>query len=390
MSTYVLSDSSFSIPSRYVLKEPIGQGAYGLVIAGVDLLTSQRVAIKKITGVFDHLSFGKRTLRELRILRFLKHENILSISDLFVEKTTKFTDSKTTDAIYAVTPMMSTDLASVIRSHQILTNEHITFFTYQIFRGLKYLHSAGVVHRDLKLRNLLVSENCDLKICDFGLSRATFSNQNETLTDYTCTRWFRAPEVLLSLNYGVSSDIWSAACVFAELITRKPLLPGQNTHHQLQLVVKLTGSLREEEMNKFDEKAAAVLEQIGTYKRKDFKLLFSGATKDAVDLLEKLLLFCSWKRLSASQALKHPYFSQFHQPKDEPIREEGRLPEQEFAFDKGKFDITRLKDEINKELDQYKQFATFAGQRNLLVVPVTAPNIVYDTPLPPMITTNSN
>ena len=103
--------------------------------------------------------------------------------------------------IYVVSELMETDLAQIIKSNQPLTDDHVQFFLYQILRGLKYVHSAGIYHRDLKPRNLLVNSNCDLKICDFGLSRANIPyllTKTAQMTDYISTRWYRAPEVILS------------------------------------------------------------------------------------------------------------------------------------------------------------------------------------------------
>jgi serine/threonine protein kinase len=132
--------------------------------------------------------------------------------------------------IYVVSELMETDLTQVIKSNQPLSDEHIQFFLYQTLRGLKYMHSAGILHRDLKPRNLLVNSNCDLKICDFGLARAViplFQTQSAVMTDYIATRWYRAPEVILSWKkYSTAIDVWSVGCILAELITRKPLLPA--------------------------------------------------------------------------------------------------------------------------------------------------------------------
>lgn len=140
-----------------------------------DLKKGNEVAIKKMERTFEHALFAKRTLRELKILRLLHHENIIELKTIIKpESREKF------DEIYAVFELMETDLGSIIKSKQELSIDHIQFFLYQVLRGMKYCHSAGILHRDLKPRNLLVNANCDLKICDFGLSRADLPSLYET------------------------------------------------------------------------------------------------------------------------------------------------------------------------------------------------------------------
>jgi mitogen-activated protein kinase 7 len=150
--------------SKYDPVETIGTGAYGVVCSAVHRVTKQRVAIKKIPDIFSQDTIAKRTLREVRILKHFKHDNIISIREILkpTEPLDKFRD------IYIVLDLMESDMHKVIHSKQDLTDEHIRYFLYQILRGLKYIHSANVVHRDLKPSNLLVNENCDLKIGDFG------------------------------------------------------------------------------------------------------------------------------------------------------------------------------------------------------------------------------
>lgn len=142
-----------------------------------------------MTNAFEHKIFARRILRELKLLRFLKHENIVEIKTIILPKSrVDFQD------IYAVFELMDTDLTSLLRGDEELTESHYKFFLYQILKGLKYIHSANIVHRDLKPRNLLIDANCDLKICDFGLARPIIEKAKETgMTDYVATRWYRAP-----------------------------------------------------------------------------------------------------------------------------------------------------------------------------------------------------
>ena len=116
------------------------------------------------------------------------------------------------------------------------------YFLYQILRGLKFIHSANVIHRDLKPSNLLLNANCDLKICDFGLARPTA--ENEFMTEYVVTRWYRAPELLLnSSDYTAAIDVWSVGCIFMELMNRKPLFPGKDHVHQMRLLTEVNRDL---------------------------------------------------------------------------------------------------------------------------------------------------
>merc|ERR1719235_2473905 len=135
---------------------------------------------------------------------------------------------------------MECDLSSTLRSSQPLSDEHNQFFLYQILRGLKFVHSARVIHRDLKPRNLLVNSNCELKICDFGMAKLEIEAEGWVcpLTHYVCTRWYRAPEILCSWDsYSTAMDMWSVGVIFAEMVLRQALFPGRSTQHQLILLV---------------------------------------------------------------------------------------------------------------------------------------------------------
>ena len=170
------------------------------VCAALDEQTNTAVAIKKISGIFEYTTITKRTLREIRLMRLLVHENLLGIKTI-----SHPANSTSFDDLYIVSELMETDLSSVIKSPQELSEAHVQFFLYQILRGVLFLHSANVIHRDLKPRNLLVNSNCDLKICDFGFSRLDSPRmqwKREAMTDYIATRWYR----LVHSEYVISFD----------------------------------------------------------------------------------------------------------------------------------------------------------------------------------------
>jgi len=232
---------NFAIGRHYQLLDVIGEGAYGIVCSAVHVPSQRKVAIKRITP-FDHSMFCLRTLREIKLLRHFNHENIISILDIL--QPTNVEDFK---EVYLVQELMETDLHRVIRT-QTLSDDHCQYFIYQTLRALKALHSADVLHRDLKPSNLLLNANCDLKLCDFGLARSArpppdIDDSSNFLTEYVATRWYRAPEVMLTFKeYTRAIDIWSVGCVLAEMLSGKPLFPGRDYHHQLSIILDILGT----------------------------------------------------------------------------------------------------------------------------------------------------
>ena len=153
---------------RYEPIKAIGKGAYGVVCSALDKATNKKVAIKKITGAFENETDSRRTLREIKLLKHLQHENVIALVDVLLPPSlAEFND------VYLVYELMDTDLQQIIRSPQLLSDDHCQYFIYQLLRGTKYIHSANVLHRDLKPQNLLLNASCDLKICDFGLARTS-------------------------------------------------------------------------------------------------------------------------------------------------------------------------------------------------------------------------
>jgi len=351
LAQYVVHGSKFEVPKRYTVLEPVGQGAYGVVCSAQDEEKKETVAVKKIENAFEHLTFAKRTLRELKILRHLRHENLIDIRSVFLPG-----PRENFEDIYVVSELMETDLASILKSPQPLSDDHCQFFIYQILRGVKYVHSADVVHRDLKPRNLLVNSNCDLKICDYGLARVNFPEGDFAtcpMTEYVCTRWYRAPEVLCSwTDYGKAIDIWSVGCIFAEMLRRKPLFPGKNTQHQLQLIISCLGTPEKDVIRRIpNDKCRKFIGSLPTSGGTPLTEAVAGASPEALDVLNRTLRFNPDTRPTVEQVLQHAYLAQLHCPEDEPVR--APLDTAEFEFERRKIDMEALRQEIFLEALSY-------------------------------------
>ena len=314
--TFSAGGTTYCLPTRYELIKTIGQGAYGVVISCSDALTGEAVAVKKIQKAFDNMIDAKRVCREIRLLRHLEHENLMSITDIVQPASfDSFRD------VYIVSPLMETDLHRIIYSRQDLTDDHVQYFVYQILRGLKYMHSANVIHRDLKPSNILLNSNCDLKICDFGLARGL--EETGMLTEYVVTRWYRAPEIMLSYQeYSKAVDVWSVGCIFAELVGRRPLFAGDDYIHQLRIITDVLGSPTDEDMHFVNSvKALRFMKNMEKKQPKPFTTLYPRANPESLKLLTEMLLFDPAKRITATNALAHPYMDALHCEADEPICE---------------------------------------------------------------------
>lgn len=396
----------------------LGKGSYGKVAEARDKRrVNQKVAVKQMEQIFQDWTDAKRAYREMHILRHLKHDNIVGLIDV-VSTTLRTCEEgqgllqaeeeqqrlKATEAanegrgnrggpswrrpstrspldqmrlgnLYLVFEFMDTDLSRIIKSNQHMSVEQIQFITYQIFAGLKYMHSANVIHRDLKPANILVScTDCVVKIADFGLSRvvrsdiahgdevaaldSTSSAMDEhvevspmrptlrhSLTKHVVTRWYRAPEVILALPYTGAVDVWSLGCIFAELLQmdkrsvedqrlRKPLFPGEKCgelsdetpaivrrsrgREQLEVILQVIGTPHASDLSHLD---------IGTIEHihrncprtepRNFASLYPGAGEHAISLLTDMLLFCPEKRISCTDAIAHPFLSSCRRPEVE-------------------------------------------------------------------------
>ncbi|XP_031113098.1 mitogen-activated protein kinase 3-like [Ipomoea triloba] len=334
---YNIFGNLFEITSKYRSPiMPIGRGAYGIVCSVLNAETEEMVAIKKITSAFDNYMDAKRTLREIKLLRHLDHENVTVLRDVIPPPVRReFSD------VYIATELMDTDLNQIIRSNQNFSEEHCQYFLYQILRGLKYIHSANVIHRDLKPSNLLLNANCDLKICDFGLARPNI--ENEFMTEYVVTRWYRAPELLLnSSDYTGAIDVWSVGCIYMELMNRKPLFPGKDHVHQMRLLTELLGTPTESDLGCVrNDDAKRYIRQLPQHPRQELAKVFPHVHPLAIDLVDKMLTFDPSKRITVEEALAHPYLAKLHDEADEPVCP---VP---FSFD---FELQALGEEQIKDM----------------------------------------
>ncbi|CAI8590754.1 unnamed protein product [Vicia faba] len=337
--------------SRYKIEEVIGKGSYGVVCSAFDTHTGEKVAIKKINDIFEHVSDATRILREIKLLRLLRHPDIVEIKHILLPPSRReFKD------IYVVFELMESDLHQVIKANDDLTPEHYQFFLYQLLRGLKYIHTANVFHRDLKPKNILANADCKLKICDFGLARVAFNDTPTAIfwTDYVATRWYRAPELCGSFfsKYTPAIDIWSIGCIFAELLTGKPLFPGKNVVHQLDIMTDFLGTPSPEAIARVrNEKARRYLSSMRKKKPVPFAHKFPNTDPLALRLLERMLAFEAKDRPTAEEALADPYFKGLAKVEREPSAQP--VTKMEFEFERRRITKEDVRELIYREILEY-------------------------------------
>ena len=304
------------IAERYEIIKKLGKGAYGVVWKALDTKTNKVIALKKVYDAFQNATDAQRTYREVMYLQQLNgHENIVRLLSILRANNNK--------DLYLVFEIMETDLHIVIRA-KILKDIHKKFIIYQLFKALKYLHSADLVHRDLKPSNMLINSDCVMKLADFGLARSVaFDHEGEPpiVSDYIATRWYRAPEIVLgSKCYTKAVDMWSAGCILAEILLEKVLFSGKSSLNQMELIIKLLGRPNDEELKEMKiSHTNDLISNLNTKKSQSMSNLFKGCDKDAVDLIRKLLIYKPNKRITIEESLKHPFFRKFHNPKEEII-----------------------------------------------------------------------
>ncbi len=312
------------IKKRFILQKKVGQGAYGVVFKAIDKKTKEQVALKKLFGAFQDEVDSQRTFREVMLLQELNgHDNIIRL--LNVIKAENDLD------LYLIFDYMEADLFNVIRAN-ILQDIHRKFIIYQILKAIKFIHSADIIHRDLKPSNIFINSDCHVKLGDFGLARTLGHNPHigTLVTEYVATRWYRAPEMILAAQkYGKPIDMWSVGCILYELLVGTPLLPGKSTKDMMKMMFSVTGFPDRKEYNEVKNECGIQqidyddLLQEKIKKKKNIMQMLAGHTNDevAIDLLLKLLVFNPKKRLTAEEALEHPYVADFHNPDEEILCE---------------------------------------------------------------------
>ncbi|XP_052865024.1 stress-activated protein kinase jnk-1-like [Anopheles cruzii] len=302
---------------------PIGIGVQGAVCSVTDMKTGRRLAVKKLSQPFQNETVAKRAYRELKLMRLINHPNIIKL--LYA-----YTPQKTLDTfrdVYIFSELMDDSLRSVIGKQQ-LDHERISFLVYQMLCGIRYLHAVGIIHRDLKPSNMVVSCNCDLKILDFGLARSVESTF--TMTQYVVTRHYRAPEIILQMEYDTRVDIWSIGCIAAELITGQVLFPGTDHIDQWMCIVQKLGTPRPEFIERTTPGTQRYIRNQPPVPALPFEDIFPDSVFDgtapsshpqltnamARDFLRQMLAFDPQQRLSVDDALQHPYINVWHYEPD--------------------------------------------------------------------------
>ena len=296
--------------NKYQIIKIIGDGTYGQVYEGINKETNKKVAIKKLKNKMS--SWEDCILQnEVRFLRKLNHENVVKLLEVIREQNS--------DVSY-IFEYCDCNLFQFIENHRkqkmFISEMKIRNIIYQIVCGVKYLHSCNIMHRDLKPENILMIINNNLiKIADFGTAKEIPEYKNNSLTDYVCTRWYRAPECTLkSTNYNEKIDVWAIGCIMAELYTLKPLFPGIDEFDQLNKILKIVGT---PEYNEWPEGYALVQKlniRLPNYNKSNLKQYVFNANDDAIDFLEFIFQLNPDKRPSCNELLKHPYFTEVQRP----------------------------------------------------------------------------
>uniref|UniRef100_A0AAV1TN35 non-specific serine/threonine protein kinase n=1 Tax=Peronospora matthiolae TaxID=2874970 RepID=A0AAV1TN35_9STRA len=397
------------IAPNYSIECVLGQGSYGQVVRCKHLPTGEIVAIKKIQNVFSDPIDAKRILRELCIVRQLRHPNIVQIREIIVPlDLDRFQD------LFVVFEYLPSDLEKLLHSPQFLTAEHLRWLLLDLLKALKYMHSAEIVHRDLKPANVLLNLSpVAIKICDFGLARGLSSSTSTAgrkrkrlgdgatpdestlqgvgvhprtparriqrqLTEHVVTRWYRAPEIIFrDHDYSAAIDVWSIGCIFAELLSmqkssvpshyqREPLFPGvscfplspgagqvalpQDSRDQLNTILDVLGTMGEDDIAEIaDPDVQFYLRSLPPRPKRNLQEMYSGAEPEAIELLTWMLKMNPRKRATLDEALSHKYLASIRSLEEEIVAP-GTI---QLEFDEKKMNVTEIRRRMVNEIRFY-------------------------------------
>lgn len=280
----------------------IGAGTYGKVFKAIHVYTQRKVALKKIRMEGEKDGFPVTAVREIKLLQHLRHENVVSLLEVMVEK----------NECFMVFEYLSHDLTGLINHPTFsLTLAHKKDLAKQMFEGLNYLHHRGVLHRDIKAANILISNRGLLKFADFGLARFFSKSRQLDYTNRVITIWYRPPELLLGeTRYGPSVDVWSAACVCMEMFTKKAAFPGEGGElSQVDKLYNCLGTPTRADWPDVVEMPWFQLMRPTERKKRIFEDLYGDVlTPAALNLMSEIFRYDPAKRPSAEEVLQHPYF----------------------------------------------------------------------------------
>ncbi|KAJ3853672.1 kinase-like domain-containing protein [Lentinula lateritia] len=313
------------VKTDYEATTKLGEGTFGEVHKAIQKATNRVVALKRILMHNEKEGMPVTALREIIILKALRHECIIEILDMFVVHSALRTENEPM-SVYMVFPYMDHDLAGLLENERVkLQPSQIKLYMKQLLEGTEYMHRNNILHRDMKAANLLISNTGSLRIADFGLARAfdaeeykgapytTFDGRERRERKYTncvVTRWYRPPELLLGArNYGGEVDIWGIGCVFGEMFSRRPILPGNSDVDQLDRIWGLCGTPNQHTWPNYDKLPGCDgMKRFTATTSRRIKQLYESIGPETVDLLDQLLICNPKERITASQALEHDYF----------------------------------------------------------------------------------